>query len=102
MFRQCHEVQELYDGLYPDNSNKARIRILADMIDCGIALEIKNGKTDNISISNFCNTMENQYGYSVKLVEECINQFVSAFGFKVKTTGVKKMHFEKQCKVKRC
>ena len=29
--------------LYPDNSNKARIRILADIVDCGIALEIKNG-----------------------------------------------------------
>ena len=68
--------------LYPDNSNKARIRILADIVDCGIALEIKNGKTDSISISNFCNTMENQYGYSVKLVKECIDQFVIAFGFK--------------------
>ena len=65
--------------LYPDNSNKARIRILADIVDCGIALEIKNGKTDSISISNFCNTMENQYGYSTKLVEECINQFLVAF-----------------------
>ena len=67
--------------LYPDNSNKARIRILADIVDCGIALEIKNGKTDSISISNFCNTMENQYGYSAKLVEECVNQFLVAFGF---------------------
>lgn len=67
--------------LYPDNSNKARIRILADIVDCGIALEIKNGKTDSISVSNFCNTMESQYGYSVKLVEECVNQFLVAFGF---------------------
>ena len=66
--------------LCPDNSNKARIRILADIVDCGIALEIKNGKTDSISISNFCNTMENQYGYSTKLVEECVNQFLVAFG----------------------
>lgn len=67
--------------LYPDNSNKARIRILADIVDCGIALAIKNGKTDSISISNFCNTMENQYGYSTKLVGECVNQFLSAFRF---------------------
>lgn len=74
--------------LYPDNSNKARIRILADIVDCGIALEIKNGKTDSISISNFCNTMENQYGYSVKLVEECIDQFVIAFGFETEATTV--------------
>ena len=74
--------------LYPDNSNKARIRILADIVDCGIALEIKNGKTDNISISNFCNTMENQYGYSAKLVEECLDQFIIAFGFKTEATKV--------------
>ena len=72
--------------LYPDNSNKARIRILADIVDCGIALEIKNGKTDSISISNFCNTMENQYGYSTKLVEECVNQFLVAFGFSTNDT----------------
>ena len=72
--------------LYPDNSNKACIRILADIIDCGIALEIENGKTDNISISNFCNTMESQYGYSAKLVGECINQFLVAFGFTINET----------------
>ena len=48
--------------LYPDNTNKARIRILADMVDCGIAAEIKNGKTDNLAVVNYCNTMENQYG----------------------------------------
>ena len=74
--------------LYPDNSNKARIRILADIVDCGIALEIKNGKTDSISISNFCNTMESQYGYSAKLVEECIDQFIVALGFKTEATMV--------------
>ena len=72
--------------LYPDNSNKAHIRILADIVDCGIALEIKNGKTDSISISIFCNTMENQYGYSTKLVEECVNQFLVAFGFSTNDT----------------
>ena len=67
--------------LYPDNTNKAHIRILTDMVDCGIAAEIKNGKTDNLSVVNFCNTMENQYGYSEKLVEECIDLFIAAFGF---------------------
>ena len=45
--------------LYPDNSNKARIRILADMIDCGIATAFKNGKKDDVSIANFCNSIKN-------------------------------------------
>ena len=84
--------------LYPDNSNKARIRILADIVDCGIALEIKNGKTDSISISNFCNTMENQYGYSAKLVEECVHQFLVAFGFEPKPINVSTQKTEDICK----
>ena len=67
--------------LYPDNTNKARIRILADMVDCGIAAEIKNGKTDNLAVVNYCKTMENQYGYSEKLVKECVDLFIVAFGF---------------------
>ena len=67
--------------LYPDNTNKARIRILTDMVDCGIAAEIKNGKTDNLAVVNYCNTMENQYGYSEKLVKECVDLFIAAFGF---------------------
>lgn len=67
--------------LHPDNTNKARIRILTDMVDCGIAAEIKNGKTDNWAVVNYCNTMENQYGYSEKLVKECVDLFIAAFGF---------------------
>ena len=67
--------------LYPDNTNKARIRILTDMVDCGIAAEIKNGKTDNLAVVNYCNTMENQYGYSEKLIKECVDLFIAAFSF---------------------
>lgn len=65
--------------LYSDNKYMARIRILSDMIGCGIANEIKNGKTDNSSVASFCSIMENQYGYSSQLVNECVLLLVNTF-----------------------
>lgn len=82
--------------LYPGSTNKARIRILADIVDCGIAVEIKNGKTDSISISKFCKTMENQYGYSKKLVKECTEMFLIAFGFSVNKSSINEKNTPKE------
>lgn len=65
--------------LYPENADRARIKVLTDVINCGIVDEIKDGKTDSISIANYRDKMENAFGYSGRLVLESIMQWIRAF-----------------------
>lgn len=65
--------------IYPDQEDQVRIRILSDVMNCGIVNEIKSGKTDSISIAHYRTEMENKYGYSSRLVFECISMVVLAF-----------------------
>ena len=59
----------LFD-LYPEE--KARIRVIVDSFDCGIAEEIKNahGEIDDITINSYCHRLENNYAYSNKFSRE--------------------------------
>ena len=65
--------------LYPSQEDQVRIRILSDVMNCGIVNEIKSGKTDSISIAHYRTEMENKYGYSSRLVQECISKWISVF-----------------------
>ena len=65
--------------LYPENADRARIKVLTDVINCGIVDEIKDGKTDSISIANYRDKMENAFGYSGRLVLEGIMQWIRAY-----------------------
>ena len=65
--------------LYPGQEDQVRIRILSDVMNCGIVNEIKSGKTDSISIAHYRTEMENKYGYSSRLVQECISKWISVF-----------------------
>ena len=65
--------------LYPNQEDQVQIRILSDIMRCGIVEEIKAGKTDSIAITHYRTVIESKYGYSSQLVLECISKWVSAF-----------------------
>ena len=63
--------------LYPEE--KARCSILATIFDVGIAEQIKNGKVDNLSVDSYCNSLKDTYGYSPRLIRECIEIWSIAY-----------------------
>ena len=65
--------------LYPERADQVRIKVLADVISCGVVDEIKAGNTDSLSISRYCKLMEDRYGYSALLVSESIRKWVQAY-----------------------
>ena len=65
--------------LYPERADQVRIKVLADVISCGIVDEIKAGNTDSLSISRYRKQMEDRYGYSGRLVAESITKWVQAY-----------------------
>lgn len=65
--------------LYPSQEDQVQIRILSDIMRCGIVEEIKAGKTDSVAITHYRTVIESKYGYSSQLVLECISNWVSAF-----------------------
>ena len=65
--------------LYPEE--KRSITIITTIFDCGIAEEIKNNK-DNIDVmtlTSYCNKLENEYAYSPKYSKECLNLWCDCF-----------------------
>ena len=65
------QLRALLLEVYP--AEKARIRILVDILKCGIAKNIKKLKSINESkMDEFITFLENDYGYSPKMVKECI------------------------------
>ena len=65
--------------LYPEKADQVRIKVLADVISCGVVDEIKAGNTDNLSISRYRKMMEDRYGYSGRLIAESIAKWVQAY-----------------------
>lgn len=68
--------------LYPDPADQARIKVLADVLSCGVVDEIKKGKSDPISLSRYRKVVEEKCGYSPRLIEESIIRWTNAFEVK--------------------
>ena len=76
--------------LYPDPADQARIKVLADVLSCGVVDEIKKGKSDPISLSRYRKIVEEKYGYSPRLIEESIIRWTNAFEIKPAEQPAKK------------
>lgn len=67
----AYRLSKLLSKVYP--TEKAKTRVLVDILDCGIAGEIKNLKfVDKTQADKFVAFLENDYGYSPKIAKECI------------------------------
>ena len=80
-YPECLESSEklraYLTDLYPNE--KAKIRIIIDILNCGIVHEMRNGaNSDEMSITRFSNRLENEYGYSPKLSRECLGMWLAA------------------------
>ena len=74
--------------LYPEE--KARCSILATIFDVGIAEQINNGKVDNLSVDSYCNSLEDTYGYSPRLIRECVEIWIVAYGIESEDVSVQR------------
>ena len=82
-YPECLESSEklraYLTDLYPNE--KAKVSIIVAIFNCGIADEIKNMKTiDEMALSRFCNRLENEFGFSQKLVRNCLELWTTAYG----------------------
>ncbi len=76
------KLRSYLKDLYPNQ--KARINIIVAIFSCGIAETIQNKKTlSELEINNFCNKLENDYGYAEKLSRECIKLWVESYGVQI-------------------
>ena len=71
------KLKSFLADLYPEE--KARCSILATIFDVGIAEQIKNGKVDKLSVDSYCNSLEDSYGYSPRLIRECVEIWSIAY-----------------------
>lgn len=61
-------------------NEKAKVSITVSIFSCGIAEEIeKSRKIDDVTIKRFCTRLENDYGYSQKLSNECIDLWLEVY-----------------------
>ena len=74
--------------LYPERADQVRIKVLADAINCGIVDEIRSGKTGPVDVTRYRTLMEQQYGYSSRLVFECVTKWISAFQLEKSPQGM--------------
>ena len=81
------KLKSFLADLYPEE--KARCSILATIFDVGIAEQIKSGKVDNLSVDSYCNSLEDTYGYSPRLIRECISIWAEAFDANVEVKTVR-------------
>lgn len=90
-YPECLESSEKLKAyltdLYPDE--KAKISIIVAISNSGIAEEIKKLETvDEMTISRFCDKLENTYGFSQKLSYECLNLWSKVYGKKYNNYNV--------------
>ena len=82
-YPECLENSEKFRNylkdLYPERADQVRIKVLADAMTCGIVDEIKAGKTGSVDVTRYRTLIEQQYGYSSRLVFECVTKWISAF-----------------------
>lgn len=65
------KLRSYLKDVYPNE--KARINILVSIFACGIAESIKNKRGfSELEKTNYCNRLENEFGYSEKLSQECL------------------------------
>ena len=116
-YPECLESAAKFKGfmsdLYPDLGDRARIKVLTDILDSGIVDEIRNGNTDPMALSKYYSSMEIKYGYSMRLIMEGIKQWINAFNVvntvnaekvyaktdKIRQNPVDKMHIHKYTEI---
>lgn len=81
-YPECLESSEklraYLTDLYPNE--KAKVSIIVAIFNCGIAEEIKNSSSvEDIVIERFCTRLENDFGYSRKLSNDCIDLWLEAY-----------------------
>lgn len=78
----CLESSEKFrnylNDLYPSRADKACIKVLADVISCGIVSEIRSGKTSSLDIDKYHTLLMQKNGYSSRLACEYIKQWLTA------------------------
>lgn len=76
---ECFENENAFRAylrdLYP--LEKAKINVLSIMFSKGIDETIKSG--DSLSVCAFCDGIQNEYGFSQKIVEECFTLFANLY-----------------------
>ena len=72
------KFQNYLKDLYPDQADQVRIKVLADAMNCGIVDEIRSGKTEPLDVTRYRTLMEQKYGYSSRLVFECVTKWIKA------------------------
>ena len=95
---QCAENPSMLKSylmdLYP--AERARTRVLVAILESGIVSELRRtGVSDALTMSNYCARLEDEYGLSEKLSQECINLWCEAFGT-AKMTNTPKVVPKKQ------
>ena len=86
-YPNCLESKDKFKAIlsdvYPDRSDKIYIKVLSDVLDCGIVDEIKKkkGEIDNITLAKYRDKLESTYGYSAKLSIESLLLWIKAFQF---------------------
>ena len=82
-YPECLENSEKFRNylkdLYPERADQVRIKVLADAMTCGIVDKIKAGKTGPVDVTRYRTQMEDTFGYSNRLVFECVVAWVRAF-----------------------
>lgn len=81
-YPECLESSEklraYLTDLYPNE--KAKVSIIVAIFNCGIAEEIKDSSSiDKMMLSRYCDKLENDFGYSSKLSQICLECWAEAY-----------------------
>lgn len=101
-YPQCLEssdkLRSYLKNLYPNE--KARINILVSIFACGIAENIKNKKgLSELEKANYCNTLENEFGYSEKLSQECLMLWAEVYNIQTDTNKTNNVNVSNESKI---